>query len=507
MPSTSYYKTLLHGNGIITSLGVPSVVAFHDPSENTCRFTITDNSQFYTSWYIGAQWINMTHPWPDSIEVSSPIQPGGGAFSGVSTFYYNTICGFSDTFAAGNYAVTPHFRYLRVTDPNGNVTGYCSWKNLMIGNSSFSDHAVFESSAVPIDNALDAAMVDLASPVGSYPYTNVPPIPAGTIDGLVFDILPTAATIGTFTFELLQIPIPESSIPYKKNIPGQMYSQSVVGLVGIEEVGGVLGYVPKFYKCIQDVPPGDCSTVAYLGSNSSLYWQEIALTAGTSDDWFNELKTVSDGKYYDITTVQCGPTTGGTKSYDCVNGSCQLVNYSTNHSSMSACQAAFPNGCTTPPTLYYDCTPSSGCTQVNYTTAYTSLTACQAAYPLGCSIPPALDYYDCIPGSGCMQVNYTTTYNTLADCNAAHPNGCSTPPRPVIDPPTVPCMESYAYKSYCAIKENECNDELLCKDKDFVNFLKLLSLSYTGFQAHQSNDDAAISNITSLINLICNCDQ
>ena len=47
---------------------------------------------------------------------------------------------------------------------------------------------------------------------------------------------------------------------------------------------------------------------------------------------------------------------------------------------------------------------------------------------------------------------------------------------------------------------------MLCKDDDFIKFLKLLSLQSAGFTAADTDNNYVIDNITSLINLICECE-
>ena len=331
------------------------------------------------------------------------------------------------------------------------------------------------------------------------------------------------ANTGTYTFELMQVPLPKIGATYTNSV-GVNGPDMVAILVPTEDDDGSVQLIvatPKFFTPLQHMASLTCEQFPHYGINSATYWQELfpsgsstsAASLGTAavgngyagtDDWFDGIKSFRNGTYYDIATGRCGDKPARVW-YDCNSHAvaaphCHAVNYTTPYTTAAGCNAAYSNGCASPST-YYDCVGGI-CQVVTGPTSYTSLSACQLAYPNGC-IPIPTEYFDCHVDSGCIGVTGPTAYTSLVDCQTAFPNGCAPPPP--VEPPDIPCIEEYAYKSFCAIKEYECNNRLLCKDDDFIKFLKLLSLRSAGNAAADTGEDDVIDNIISLINLICEC--
>tara|TARA_R100000808_G_C2151855_1_gene161038 strand:- start:3669 stop:4997 length:1329 start_codon:yes stop_codon:yes gene_type:complete len=391
------------------------------------------------------------------------------------------------------YWASWHFRYLRIARPDGGVNGKCSLFEQWIGNGSVSNHhGLGNNVAYPIDGMLHGA-------IGPN-FLN----PNGYLD--MGYIAPPNVT-GTFHFELIQIPLPKYLVEYQAG-EDLVFLLTPQAEIVFPSTTPTIVPRPRIFKCIQDTGAMQMNQYPWYGSDWESYWDllEDDHGMGIGVDWFTSVKAYNSGKYWDIATKSCTSTRPPrTDYYDCIalsGGNCQQVGYTTGYTSLSACQAAFPNGCQTPPVEYYDCDEAQGCIQVNYATSYTTLAACQQAYPSGCGDPPTT-YYDCHQGS-CQQVSYETLYTSLGDCEDAFPEGCDDPPPPV-EPPHIPCLDEYAYKSFCAIKDHECNNEILCKNKDFLTFLKLMSVSTAGLRAAEISDANAIENITNLINTLCEC--
>ena len=121
-------------------------------------------------------------------------------------------------------------------------------------------------------------------------------------------------------------------------------------------------------------------------------------------------------------------------TFDCYDGTCTdttLLNnpYAGPFQTMAACQAQYPNGCTTQ-VNYYECTGPNTCVQSGNATPYTSMAACLAAAPANCS---TASHYTCMGTLGCQPTTAVTPYTSLQDCQNAWPNGC------VSVPPVAPC--------------------------------------------------------------------
>ena len=500
---TTFYKTLItdqnNGNSLVT--------AVYDNAESTCSFIIKDNS-FWGGGETG-------HNSNGIVNYSGEAPP----ISGQHDFSYTNHSQFTgpintpigQTVSSGNggiaqytgtslnkvengYYASWHFRYLRVTNPNGAINGKCSLFHQWVGNSGGfgNNHGLGTSVAYPIDGMLYGA-------IGPNVLN-----PNGYLD--IGYIAPPGVT-GTFHFELIQIPLPSYLSGYHAGDDLVFLLTPHLETIFPNTVPQVVPR-PRIFKCILDTGAMQMNQYPWYGANWEDYWEELEDEHGMAVgvDWFQSVKAYNGGKYWDTAAKSCtsGPPPQ-TDYYDCValsSGTCQQVGYTTAYTSLSACQAAFPNGCQTPPVEYYDCDEAQGCIQVNYATSYTTLAACQQAYPTGCGDPP-VTYYDCHQGS-CQQVSYVTLYTNLGACNEAFPEGCDDPPPPV-DPPHIPCLDEYAYKSFCAIKDHECNDEILCKNKDFLTFLKLMSVSTAGLRAAEIEDTNAVENIQNLINTLCEC--
>ena len=448
---------------------------------------------------------------------SSPIISGLGivgadGFSHTSD-YDATFLGATPTCASSTHSITAgdfqangfisswHFRYFRATDPNGNAFGYSTWFDGTIGPPY--NKGLTTSTAVPIDTLT----------FGATPY--------GT--GMTLSHHAPVGTPGVFTYELMQVPLPKIGSSYNVSV------DMVAMLVPFEWNNGsstTTVHCPKFFAPKQDITSLTCEQFPYYGVDSAEYWQEIcpsgtsnsAATIGTTGtgngftgttDWFSILQSFGNGKYYDITTGRCTESAPRTY-YQCDSTAssspyCIPTQTPTSYLTQSACEAQYPTGCRSVIGVkYYDCTQDSGtCGQVLGPSPYTSLADCQTAYPNGCETIPS-EYWECHPDGGCVQVNGPTAYTSLEACQSAFPDGCDDP-LPVIAP-DIPCIEKYAYKSFCAIREHDCNNRMLCKDDDFIKFLKLLSLQSAGFTAADTDNNYVIDNITSLINLICECE-
>jgi len=330
-------------------------------------------------------------------------------------------------------------------------------------------------------------------------------------------------TPGVFTFELMQVPLPKIGASYHVSV--DMISM----LVPFEWNNGsstTTVHCPKFFAPKQDITSLTCEQFPYYGVDSAENWQEIC-PSGTSNsaatigatgtgngftgttDWFGIIQSFGNGKYYDITTGRCTESAPRTY-YQCDSTAsnspyCIPTQTPTSYLTQSACEAQYPTGCRSVIGVkYYDCTQDSGtCGQVLGPSPYTSLADCQTAYPNGCETIPS-EYWECHPDAGCVEVNGPTAYTSLEACQSAFPDGCDA--ALPVTAPDIPCIEKYAYKSFCAIREHDCNNRMLCKDDDFIKFLKLLSLQSAGFTAADTDNNYVIDNITSLINLICECE-
>ena len=146
---------------------------------------------------------------------------------------------------------------------------------------------------------------------------------------------------------------------------------------------------------------------------NTLTWEENC--------WSDYGNVMGNGQTNNCAKVACKPNQG------CVNIPYTDPDWATTPfvgcNAIIDCQAQYPNGCN--PVDYYDCTQATGyqCDVVNYSTPHTSLGSCQTQHPNGCD---PVEEWDCNEDTG-YQCGQTPggLHGSSAACLAAYPDGCA----------------------------------------------------------------------------------